>query len=74
VKADEHDVIEEEHDGGEFVGDFGLAEGVVAEVADVFDLRVLHDEFVHGQGCDVEEHASDDHGDYARYPAEDAEI
>ena len=74
VEADEHDVVEQQHDGGEFVGDFGLAEGVVAEVADVFDLRVLHDEFVHGQRCDVEEHAGNDHGDYARYPAEDAEV
>lgn len=48
------DVVEQQHDSSEFVGELALAKCVVSKVADVFDLRVFHDEFVHGQRGDVE--------------------
>lgn len=48
VETDQHDVVEQQHDGCELVRDLALAESVVAEVANVHDLGVLHDELVHG--------------------------
>jgi hypothetical protein len=61
-------VVQEQHDGGEFVRDAALSKRVVAKVADVFYLRVLHYEFVHGEGGDVEEDTGDKHGDDAGDP------
>jgi len=55
------------------IGDPALAKGVVSEVADVSDGRVLHDELVHGERGDVEENSGDDHGDDTWHPAEDGE-
>lgn len=43
VETDQHNVVGEEHECGEPVGDLRLSEDVVAEVADVMDQRVLHD-------------------------------
>jgi hypothetical protein len=40
----------------------------------IHDLRVLHDELVHGDGCDPEEDTSDNHGDNSRNPSQNAEI
>jgi len=71
MKPDEQDIIRQQHESGKLVSDPGFAESVVAEVANIFDLRVLHDEFVHGEGGDVEEDAGNEHGDYAGDPAED---
>jgi hypothetical protein len=42
-------------------------------LTDIFDLRVLHNEFPHGDGGDVEENASADHGEYPRNPSQNAE-
>jgi hypothetical protein len=39
------------------------------ELTDIPDLRVLHDELVHGDGGDPEENAGEDHGDYSWNPA-----
>ena len=41
-------------------------------LTDIHDLRVLHDELVHGNGRNPEEYASDNHGDDSRNPAQDA--
>jgi hypothetical protein len=42
-------------------------------LTDIHDLRILHDEFMHGQGGDVEEDAGADHGQDTRDPSEHAE-
>jgi hypothetical protein len=47
VEADEEDVVGQQHESREFVCDATLSKGVVSKVADVLDLRVLHDEFPH---------------------------
>lgn len=73
VEADEHDVVGEQHESRELVGDIALAKGVVAKVDNVLDLGVLHDELVHGERGDVKEQAGDDHGDDTGHPAEDGE-
>ncbi len=72
METDEHDVVEEQHDCGEFIGNLALAEDVVAEIANVFDLGVLHDVFVHSNGGDPEERASHEHGDDTRNPSQNA--
>lgn len=71
MKPNEQDIIRQQHESGKLVSDPGFAESVVAEVANIFDLGVLHDEFVHGEGGDVEQDAGNEHGDYAGDPAED---
>jgi len=38
-------------------------------LTDVLDLGVLHDEFMHGYGCDPEQDTGDNHGDQPRNPA-----
>lgn len=48
VKADEHDVVQKQHDGRELVRNLALAESIIAEIADVLDLGILHDELPHG--------------------------
>ena len=48
MEADQHDVVGQKHETGKFIGNLGLAECVVPEVADIADLRMLHDKFVHG--------------------------
>jgi len=53
------------------VSDITLAEDVVTKIADVHDLRMLHDVFVHSDGGDPEENTSNDHGDETRYPSKD---
>ena len=91
VEADEHDVIEKQHDASEFIGDSALSKGVVPEITyitvsssdfqgllshklmycltDIHNLRVLHNEFVHGNGGDPEEDTGENHGDNTRYPS-----
>lgn len=54
VETDKHNVIGQEHDAGEMICSTTLVEGVVAEIADVHDLRVLHDVLVHRDRSDVE--------------------
>ena len=39
-------------------------------LTDVFDLRVLHDVLVHGEGSDPEESAGHNHGNDAGYPSQ----
>ncbi len=41
VEANEHDVIGQEHETRELVGNLALAEDVIAKVADISDLWVL---------------------------------
>lgn len=53
-ETNQHYVIQQEHDCCEFICDLTLAECVVPEIADVLDLRVLHDKFMHRQRSDVE--------------------
>ena len=69
MEADEEDVVGEQHEGGEVVGNAALAEDVVSKVADVHDLRVFHDELVHGDGGDPEESAGNKHGEDTWYPS-----
>jgi hypothetical protein len=38
-------------------------------LTNILDLRVLHDELVHGNGGDPEEDTSDNHGDNSRNPS-----
>lgn len=49
VEADEKDVVGEQHEGGEVIGNSTLAKDVVSKVADISDLWIYHDELVHGQ-------------------------
>ena len=44
-----------------------------SRAAENLHLRVLHDESPHGHRGNPEEDAGENHGDYARYPAEDAQ-
>ena len=69
VESNQHNVVGEQHETGEFICNLALSANVVSEVADIPDLGVLHDEFVHGDGGDPEEDARTDHGDYARNPS-----
>lgn len=55
------------------IGDPALAKGEVSKVADVPNGRVLHDEGMHGERCDVEKYSGDEHGDDTGHPAEDRE-
>lgn len=71
METNQHNVIQQQHNRCELVCDLALAKGVVAKVADILDLGVLHDEFVHGHRSDVEEHTSYYHGDDAGNPPED---
>lgn len=73
MEADKHDVVCEQHEGGEMVSNPTLSKDVVAKVADVSDLRVEHDVFVHGQRGDVEENAGDDHGDDTGNPTQNGQ-
>ena len=73
VEADQEDVVGEEHEARELVGDAGSPERVVPEVADVSDLGVLHDEFPHGHRRDPEQETRADHGEDPGDPAEDTE-
>ena len=54
MEADEQYIVGKQHETSKLVGDLALAEGVVSKVADVADLRVLHDKLVHGDGSDPE--------------------
>lgn len=69
VETDQEDVVGEQHESGELVGDARLAKCVVSKVADVSDLGVFHDEFVHGHGGDPEEDPGADHGDDTGHPS-----
>lgn len=71
VETNKQDVVGQEHEGSEVVGGVTLAEDVVAEIADVLDLRVFHDVVVHSDGGDPEKSARDEHGDESGYPSED---
>lgn len=72
VKADEEDVVGEQHESSELVRKTALAKGIVSKVANISDLRVFHDELVHGDGGDPEKNAGNDHCDYSWYPSENA--
>lgn len=48
METDKEDVVGEQHESSELVRDSALSEDIVTEVTDISDLRVLHDEFVHG--------------------------
>lgn len=73
VESDKQDIIRQQHKRSKVVGNPALAECVVAKVANILDLRVLHDELVHGDGGDPEENAGAEHGEDAGDPAEDGE-
>jgi hypothetical protein len=47
--------------------------GLVYELTNIHDLRVLHNELVHGNGGDPEEDAGENHGDNSWNPSQDAE-
>ena len=68
VEANQQDVVGEQHEARPLVSNSAFAEDVVAKVADVSDLGVLHDVLVHGNRGDPEEDASADHGDDAGNP------
>jgi hypothetical protein len=70
MEADQENVVREQHEAGEFICNFASSEGVVAEIADVFDLGVLHDEFVHRDARNPETDSSDNHSDDAGNPSE----
>jgi len=88
VEADENNVVGEQHEPRECIGNSALSKGVVSKITychqfggareafirpngrtNIHDLRMLHDELVHGHGCDPEEDTSDDHGDNSGDPS-----
>jgi hypothetical protein len=73
VESDENDVIGKQHEAAEFVRNSALSKGVISEITDIHDLRILHNEFVHRHGCDPEENTSANHGDDSWNPAQDTE-
>ena len=73
VEAHEHDVVGEQHEPGELIGDLAVAEGVVSKVADVLDLGIFHDVPVHRHGGDPEQNTGPHHGDDTRDPSQDRE-
>jgi hypothetical protein len=73
VEAYQHDIIRKQKYACEMICHSALAKGVVFEIADVHNGRVLHDELVHRERGDVEENCGYEHGDDTRYPAEDRE-
>lgn len=73
-KANQHDVIQQQHDCCKLIRDFALAKCIVAKVADVLDLRVLHDEFVHCQRSDIKQDPAQYHSDDSGYPSKDTSI
>ncbi len=73
VKANQQNIVGEQHESGELVGNFGMAKSVIAKVADVLDLGILHDVLVHGDGSDPEKNAGSNHGDDTGDPAENGE-
>lgn len=73
METDKQYIIRQQHESRELIRDFRFAERIVAEIADILDLRMFHDELVHGDTGDPEHDAGDDHGDYSWHPAEDAQ-
>lgn len=69
MEADKDDVIGKQHEGCEMVGNSALAECIITKIANVHDLRMFHDKFVHGDGGDPEQSARDEHGDDSWDPA-----
>lgn len=69
VEANKEDVVGEEHEAAELVGEPVLAKDVVSEVADVFYLRVAHDVFVHCDRGEPEEETGEYHGDDSWNPS-----
>lgn len=70
METNQHDIVGEQHESSELICDLALSKGVVSEVADIPDLWVFHDEFVHRERSDVEEYPSEYHCDDSRYPAQ----
>jgi len=54
VETNQHDVVGQQHESSKLVCDPALSECVVAKVADVSDLGILHDKLVHRQARYVE--------------------
>jgi hypothetical protein len=73
MEPNEEDVVGKQHESAELISNAVLAKDIVAEIADVLNLRVLHDVFVHGNGCEPEENSSENHCDYSGHPSEDSE-
>jgi hypothetical protein len=100
VKADEKDVVREQHKPAELIGNSAFAKSVVSKITcfrakmisfdgpemlkrssggnyrltNILNLRVLHDEFVHGNGGDPEEDTGEDHSDDSWNPSQDAGV
>lgn len=73
VETDQQDVVGKEHESGEVVCNHGFAKDFVAEVADVFDVRVLHDITMHRDTCRPEDGATDQHRQDTRDPSQNRE-
>lgn len=69
VETDEKNIIGQQHESTELIGPATLPEYGISKIANVFDVRVLHDIFVHGHGGEPEKNAGQNHGNYSRNPS-----
>ena len=70
MESNQHDIVGEQHESSELVSDSAFSKSVISEVADVLDLGVLHDVFVHCHRRDPEENASTKHCEDTWHPSE----
>ena len=73
VEADQQDIVRKQHRSREFIRETALVARDICEIANVLDLRVFHDELVHGDGCDPKQYAGENHRDDAWHPSQHGE-
>ena len=71
MESNEQDIVGQQHEPRKLISYSALAKSVIPEIANVFDLGMLHNEFVHGHRSNPEQDASDDHDDDSWNPSQD---